>query len=166
MSKVALKKELMSLSHDQLVQVVMDAYNANKEFKEYFNFFLNPDVKKLHEKHVETVAKEIRRSKYSYSKMRVTVVKNAVKRFMGFNPGPEAVLEMLLATLWQVGVGERYLNFNESQIRYATTLTQQIMRYADEHQMASTAIERLAAIANHSGLTVYFRDHVRDGLST
>ena len=49
MSKLQLKKEIQKLERHQLEQMVLDAYAARKETKEYFEFFLNPDVEKLTE---------------------------------------------------------------------------------------------------------------------
>lgn len=46
MSKAKLKKYLQSLTHEQIIQVVMDLYDARKAAKEYLEFFMEPDAKK------------------------------------------------------------------------------------------------------------------------
>ena len=51
MSKLRLTKEIKQLERHQLEQMILDAYAARKEIKEYFDFFLNPDVDKLIEKY-------------------------------------------------------------------------------------------------------------------
>ena len=59
MSKLLLKKEIKDLTRNQLEQMILDAYDAKKEIKEYFDFYVNPDVEKLTEKiqsgHIERV---------------------------------------------------------------------------------------------------------------
>ena len=45
MSKTKLKKYLQNLTHDQIMEVVLDLYDARKDAKEYMEFFMNPDVK-------------------------------------------------------------------------------------------------------------------------
>ena len=51
MSKALLKKELEKMSASQLRHLILETYEARKEFKEYFEFFLNPDAGKLREKY-------------------------------------------------------------------------------------------------------------------
>ena len=43
MSKIQLKKELQTMEAPQLREMILEAYSARKEIKEYFEFFLNPD---------------------------------------------------------------------------------------------------------------------------
>ena len=45
MSKVALKKYLGTLEKSEVIDVVLDLYDARKEAKEYLEYFLNPDEK-------------------------------------------------------------------------------------------------------------------------
>lgn len=165
MSKTALKKELSTLSHDQLLQIVLDAYDANTDFKEYFEFFLNPNVEKLLEGHDKVIVKELGRVKWGYSKARTSIIKKAVKKFMGFNPGPEAVLDMLFLTLKRLGVNERFLNFSKPQFNYVILLVRQIIRFAEASRLVSDAMNRLAEELESSQYTTYFKQHIRDAIS-
>ena len=45
MSKFSLKKHLQSLTKEQIVEVVLDAYNNSKAVQEYFDFYLQPNEK-------------------------------------------------------------------------------------------------------------------------
>ena len=45
MSKIALKKYLGTLEKSEVIDVVLDLYDARKEAKEYLEYFLNPDEK-------------------------------------------------------------------------------------------------------------------------
>ena len=50
MSKAQLKKQLNSLEKSQIIEMVIELYDARKEAKEYLEFYLNPDEdKKLEE---------------------------------------------------------------------------------------------------------------------
>ncbi len=42
MSKPALKKELLKLTKEQLVEQILDLYDKNKAVKEFYDFYLNP----------------------------------------------------------------------------------------------------------------------------
>lgn len=50
MSKAKLKKHFDTLTRDQVVEVVLDLYDARKEAKEYLEFYLSPDSEGLMEK--------------------------------------------------------------------------------------------------------------------
>ena len=50
MSKAQLKKHLIKLTKEQVVDVVLELYDARKEAKEYLDFYINPtDDAKLEE---------------------------------------------------------------------------------------------------------------------
>lgn len=117
MSKTALRKELQEMTTDQLRAIILDAYDARTEFKDYFEFFLNPDVDRLLEKYRTKIVKEVYRTKWGKSKARVSVLKKAVKEFIGYRPGPEAVLDMLFLTLHLLGTAERYIDMGSTQIK-------------------------------------------------
>lgn len=163
MSKTALKKELANMSREQLEQIILDAYDSSKETKAYFDFFLNPDIKKLREKMFEIVCKELRRQKWGYCKGRVSVLKKAIKDFAGYKPGPQEVLLFMFNVLMQLGVAERFYNLSDAQERYISTLTAEILTYANSNQCADYAIELLNKIINSTNFREYFRKLV-DGV--
>lgn len=43
MSKAKQKKYLSSLTKEQMIEVVLELYDARKEAKDYFEFYLTPD---------------------------------------------------------------------------------------------------------------------------
>ena len=50
MSKAQLKRHLTKLTKEQVIDVVMELYEARKEAKEYLDFYINPnDDAKLEE---------------------------------------------------------------------------------------------------------------------
>lgn len=86
MSKTALKKELSGYTTEQIIEVVLDLYDSRPEVKDYFNFFLNPDSKKLFEKYQKALDKEFAKSKWNRSKTRISVIKKLIKGFESFHP--------------------------------------------------------------------------------
>ncbi len=57
MSKAQLKKYLQTLPHEQIVQVVLDLYDARKAAKEYLEFYMDPDAAKAVENAKKAVLK-------------------------------------------------------------------------------------------------------------
>lgn len=54
MSKIQLKKLLESLAKEEIIDIVIELYDARKEAKEYLDFFVNPndDAKLLEYKQI------------------------------------------------------------------------------------------------------------------
>ena len=77
MSKIALRRELALMSEDQLRQIIMDAYSARKEIKEYFDYFLNPDPVAKGQEYMRKMAREMARRRGP----RATVLKKLLKDF-------------------------------------------------------------------------------------
>ncbi len=48
MSKAKLKKYLQTLSKEQVIEVMLELYDARKEAKEYLEFYLTPDLTAIH----------------------------------------------------------------------------------------------------------------------
>lgn len=165
MSKTALRKELLNMSPEQLQAIILDAYDARTEFKEYFEFFLKPDINKLLEKHRAKLVKELNRTRWGRSKARVSVIKKAVKEFIGFRPGPEAVLDMLFLTLHLLGTTERYVDMADTQIKYIKALATQIVDYADENEMASLALGRISDMLQSGVYSNYFGRMVSESIA-
>ena len=46
-----IKKELKKLDKDKLIDLIADLYKKNKSVKEFFDFYVNPDERKLFEKY-------------------------------------------------------------------------------------------------------------------
>lgn len=43
MSRTQLKKHLTALTKEQIIEVMLELYDARKEAKEYLEFYLNPN---------------------------------------------------------------------------------------------------------------------------
>ncbi|MCC8038867.1 MAG: DUF6155 family protein [Bacteroidales bacterium] len=95
MSKAQLRKELAAMSQEQLIEVILEAYSARKETKEYFEYFLNPDPQALTERYLKAINKEIQRVKRGSMRMRVSTVKKLLKEYASFQPGVALELQLL-----------------------------------------------------------------------
>lgn len=162
MSKTTLKKELLTMSHEQLVQIILDTYDANAEFKEYYEYFLNPDEKKLIEKHLKLLRKEFSRSKWGSSKARTSIIKAVLKHFMGFNPSAESVLKIHFLTLRLLGLTERSLYISSTHYKYLGTLVTQIVSYAEQNQMAANTLQKFYDELNYQYYTDDFKEYLQD----
>lgn len=138
------------MSREQLLDIILDAYDARKETKEYFEFFLNPDVKKMIEKCDEKIRKEINKSKHGYAKFRITVIKNVIKDFASLNPGHEHVINLMMTTIVNL-VGESvFLYFSDAQDRSVMRLVTDTLSYADKHGYFPQVATEILKLANNS----------------
>ncbi len=161
MSKASLKKELRTLTSDQLVEVIMNAYSSSKEAKEYFEFFLNPDVAGLFDKKKEIIQKEFKRSKYGYSKARISYIKTAIKDFASFGIDPAYVGDLMLYAIRLAVAMERFYNFSATLGRGVLKLTEDYIKLMVENHMVKDAAENIANLSKESDLgRKVFRDSI------
>jgi hypothetical protein len=135
MSKVALKKELESLSKEQLVNIILRTYSARKEFKEYYEFFLDPNIEKLTEKYQKEIIKESNRTKWGYSKLRVSKVRNMLKEYISFDPGAEYVLDLIFWTIRRLMVIFSFYRSTDTQLNAIAKLLAESLKYAEDNEM-------------------------------
>lgn len=166
MSKTQFKKELATMDREQLVGLLLEAYDARRETKEYFDFFLNPDVEKLTEKYRKAIAKEFSREKRRYCRARISNVKSAIKDFASFQPGDEQVLDMYLWTVRLAMATEKRVDFPESLIKSVASLLQTAIAFADKALLADRCISAVdALLGDATAGTIYFRRSLSNYLS-
>ena len=95
MSKAQLKKQLNSLEKSQIIEMVMELYDARKEAKEYLEFYVNPDEKKELEKFKEIVFKEFGDDGVHDPKCRFSVCRKALSDFKKLAPSEDAIAEAM-----------------------------------------------------------------------
>ena len=162
MSKLSLKKELATLSREQLTEVILTAYSANKTIKEYFDFFVTPDVDKLYEKHRTAITKEILRGKYHQSTARISHIRKFIKDFTSFGPGPEKVCELRLFAIEMLILQELNKNYSDTLINGTVNLVTDTLAYADRNLMFDTVMKRIdQLIAPTNDRSKHFRGYIR-----
>ncbi|MDE5555607.1 MAG: hypothetical protein K2J10_10560 [Muribaculaceae bacterium] len=158
MSKIALKKELMGLSREQIIDVVLTAYSSNKTIKEYFDFFTVPDVEKLYERFTRELTKEIIRGKYHQSTARISRIRKSIKNFESFNPGAERVRDLYLFTVNMLVEQKKIKNFSDTLINGTLKLLNEAIAYADKNLIFDSTMQQVdRIIAETSDRSRYFR---------
>lgn len=162
MSKIALKKELNLLSREQIIDVVLTAYSSNKAIKEYFDFFCDPDVEKLYEKHSRELFKEITRGKYNQSTARISRIKKTIKNFESFNPGPEKARDLRLLAVEMLVAQETHRNYSDTLINGTSKLLNDTIAYADKNLIFDSTMTRVEKIIKEtSDRSRYFRAYLK-----
>lgn len=168
MSKIQLKKELLGMEKEQLIELILEAYSARKEMKEYFEFFINPDVDKLFEKYKINISKEFNRVRRGgISKARISYIKSQLKEFAGFQPGFKVQINLMLFTLAYAMASESQLHFPDTLIRGISTLMKQIIDFADVNFQVDDTVARIRKILSDPLLgSRYFRRFLTDSLES
>ncbi len=166
MSKLLLKKEIKGLTRNQLEQMILDAYDAKKEIKEYFDFYVNPDVEKLTEKFKVAISRQFARNKRGYCKARISIIKKLIKEFQAFQPGFEAQLELLHYTVTFALLSEASFYFSDTLINGIALIMTQAVELADRNFVADKTLEKLTTMLDdeHAG-SKYFRRFLRNSLN-
>lgn len=133
MSKIQLRKALDSFTRDQLLELVLESYEASKEVKTYFDYFINPDVNKLYTRYVEALNRELRRGKRTKSKTRTSVVKRLLKEFASFHPGFDKEIALRVSTIKEAVVNDGFLHFSEAQRKAFAQICIDTLKLADRN---------------------------------
>ena len=160
MSKANLKKELVTFTSEQLVEVILNAYDSSKEAKAYFEFFLNPDVDALLEKKVDIIAKELGRSKHGYCKARISHIRAAIKDFAAFGVGPDYVARLMYYTLRMLVGHYGTTRYPDTLINGTLKLVRDYIIYANSHDMAASALANINELCASSLGTKYLRERI------
>lgn len=96
MSKLQLKKSIKDLTADQLREVILEAYSASADVKQYFEYWLDPDPKVLIEKYDKLIEKHYFLSERKIrKKVSATEVNKLVKQFSALVQDPEWTARIL-----------------------------------------------------------------------
>lgn len=97
MSKFSLKKYLQSLTKEQIVEVVLDAYDNSKAVQEYFDFYLQPNEKEKIKKYKAIIEKEFGVKNSMRAGLKYSVAKKAISDFASLKPSPDALADLMLS---------------------------------------------------------------------
>lgn len=133
MSKNQLRKVLSAFTSEQLLDLVLESYDASKEVKTYFDYFINPDVNKLYTRYVEAINRELHRGKRTKSKTRTSVVKRLLKEFASFHPGFDKEIAIRVSTIKEAVVNDGFLHFSEAQRKAFAKICTDTLKLADRN---------------------------------
>lgn len=165
MGKLQLKKEIQALPREQLEAMILEAYDARKEIKQYFDYFINPDVEKLTDKYMREISGEFSRSKRGYTKARITNIRRLYKEFQGYHPGFDKEIELLMHVITIALQCERQYYFPDTLIRGIRSIVILTVEIADRNLVADKVLAQLAEILSQERYgTKHFRSYLYKAL--
>lgn len=89
MSKAKLKKHLLSLTKEQITDIVLELYDARKEAKDYLEFYLAPDCNAELEKEQESYQKRVLPNSWIFRKAVICQMSKSHFRFSKAKTGAD-----------------------------------------------------------------------------
>ena len=96
MSKSQVKKLLAGMSKDDVINVVLELYDARKEAREYLDYFVNPNETSELEKFKKIVLKEFDDKGTRMSQCRFSVCRKALSDFKKLAPSADTLAEAMV----------------------------------------------------------------------
>ena len=96
MSKSQVKKLLSSMSKEEVINVVMELYDARKEARDYLDYYANPNEKGELEKFKKVVLKEFDDDISRNPKCRFSVCRKALSDFKKLAPSSDTLAEAMV----------------------------------------------------------------------
>ena len=99
MSKAKLKKELQTLSKEQLMEHILDTYEKNKAVRDFYDFYLNSNPeneKELAEKYKKLIRKEFNVENPVRCGMKFSVATRAIADFKNLQTSPYWLVDVML----------------------------------------------------------------------
>lgn len=166
MSKTKLKKELSSLTKEQLIEVILDCYQYKGEAGEFFKFYLNPDIKTTTEQFKVLAYKESQRTKRGrYSKMRFSFMNTLVKKYECLNDDVREVLSFRLYILDLMVTSSLCINYTEAQHASITKFLFSVYTYAEAHLLSDVTLQHITNLINKPYITAILRKRIVDYLN-
>ena len=95
MSKAQLKKHLLGLTQEQVIDVILELYDARKEAKEYLEFYMNPNDDIKLDEYKKIIYNEFYPTR-GEPKCRFSVCRKAVSDFKKLKPSPSCIADLML----------------------------------------------------------------------
>ena len=96
MSKAQLKKHLNTLDKFQIIEMVMELYDARKEARDYLDYYVNPNENKELEKFKKIVLKEFDDDISRDPQCRFSVCRKALSDFKKLSPSADTLAEAMV----------------------------------------------------------------------
>ncbi|MDE6300411.1 MAG: hypothetical protein K2M19_01665 [Muribaculaceae bacterium] len=152
------------MTDDQLRQIILDAYDARPETKEYFEFFLNPDVDRLLSRLEARLQKEYQRTKWGRSKVRTTVIKRCLNDVITLNPGPAVVIDALMLALSGLALTDKFVELNEAQKKLGVWILKKVVDCADSAMIFSEIAPKIEEFMHNPAHRNSFMRYLADNL--
>ena len=164
MSKSQVKKLLSSMSKEEVINVVMELYDARKEARDYLDYYANPNEKGELEKFKKVVLKEFDDDISRNPKCRFSVCRKALSDFKKLAPSSDTLAEAMVFYVERVyefsfNAGDLWEQYYDSAIsNFRSTL-----RFLIKNNMLESMIPRIVQIMAWSWPCGYgFHDETGD----
>lgn len=165
MSKATIKKHLLFLTKEQIIEQVLLLYDSRKPANEYFEYFLDPDEKREFEKYKAIVENEFYpKGKTKVPKLRFSVAKKAISDFRNLIPSPMLLGDLMVtlvekACRFTYDSGDLWEQFYESTSRNFELA----LKYLQKNQILPHFRQRCEKCVNHAENCSYgFSDEMED----
>jgi len=154
MTKAALKKHLKTMEKAEIIDLMLELYDAKKEAKEYLDYFLNPQEDAKLDEYKRIIREEFY-PKRGFPKCRFSVCRKAISDFkkLGSSPISQADLMLFLveqATELTDDMGDMWEQYYDSAI----SNLQAFMKFADRNGFLpyfDARLQRLVKLASNIG---------------
>lgn len=161
MSKTQLRKELKNFDREQVAEILLDVYQSCKEAREYLDFFLDPDVDKLYQKHLQQLEKEIYRGKYGRCTARVSYIRRIIRKFDSFGTGPENTLRMMEFAAMHLVHIERVRHVGATIVRGTVKLLCDMLVLGERNMLFDKALQLVSNVLENERGSIHFRNFLR-----
>lgn len=98
MSKIKIKKLLAQIPKEDVINLMLELYDAKKEAKEYLDYYLEPDEHAMLEKYRLIIKEEFYpANERREPKTRFSVCRKAISDFNKLKPSPENMAELMVS---------------------------------------------------------------------
>ena len=165
MSKTTLKKHLISLTKEHIIEMIIGLYETSKPAKEYFEYYINPDEKGQFEKFKVLVVSEFYPVRlFAFPKMRFSVAKTAIAEFRSLSPSPE-LLGDLMITLPEMACKftSKYGGMSGQYYNSAANNFELALKYLQKHDLLAQFQDRCEECVKYAEPCGYgFADEIED----
>ena len=162
MSKTTLKKHLLSLTKEQVIEQVLGLYDTCKPAKEYFEYFLNPDEKGQFERCKDIIINEFYPVRLVvFPKLRFSEAKKAIACFRRLRPS-FVLLGDLMVTLPELACKftNEYGNMSEQYYNSTAANFELALKFLQKHKLLEQFQHRCEDCVSYSKHCGYGFDDV------
>lgn len=133
------------MTADQIGELLIELYDARPEAKEYLEFFIKPDIDAKLEKTRSLIKKEMWRTSRGHNRARSTRIRRYIKDIASFNPGPEAVCEIMTYAIEAACAASSEQWIKDSTQKSFAKLLGETLREADNAGLLDIYLPRVEA---------------------
>ena len=157
-----LKRALGQFDKKQLINIIATLYKQHKPVKEYLNFLISPDEKKLHTEYREKISEAFFPTRgHNWS---LKAGKKAISDFKKFSPSSKLIADLMLHyTEKGIEFTNQYGDINESFYHSLTSTYNTALKLMKKENLLAEFADRAGkAVTNTEGIGWNFHDILTD----